>query len=77
MKAKKEVKTTLEMAIEDINTYRSFSDVIDVRFVVTLLNTYLTQEEKQINDAEHYGYYFIEDEKYLGRYYTQKFKKKK
>ena len=42
------MKTTIEKAIEDINSYRSFSDKIDVRFVCNLLKTYLSEEKDQM-----------------------------
>lgn len=42
------MKTTIEKAIEDINGYRSFSDQIDVRFVCSLLRTYLKEEKEQM-----------------------------
>lgn len=45
-------KTAIQQAIEDIKSYRSFSETIDIRFVVRLLeNVYLDIEKEQLNIA--------------------------
>ena len=43
------MKTAIQQAIEDINGYRTFSDQIDVRFVCSLLKTYLEEEKNQMS----------------------------
>lgn len=43
------MSTAIQKAIEDIKGYRTFSDVIDIRFVCALLqNVYLEEEKKQM-----------------------------
>lgn len=43
--------TAIQKAIEDIKGYKNFNKVIDVDFVVALLNTYVEKEKQQIIDA--------------------------
>lgn len=52
------MKTAIEKAIEDIESYRSFSDTIEIRFVCALLrNVYLGEEKRQIIDACNQPYF--------------------
>lgn len=50
------MKTAIEKAIEDIEGYRSFSNVIEIGFVCALLrNVYMGEEKALIIDAFKYG----------------------
>lgn len=48
-------QTAIQKAIEDIKGYKNFNKVIDVDFVVALLNTYVKMEKQQMTDAQSYA----------------------
>lgn len=50
-------QTAIKQAINDIKGYRSFSEMIDIKFVVALLeNVYKEKEREQIIDAWNAGF---------------------
>jgi hypothetical protein len=45
------MQTAIQKAVEDIKGYKTFTSIIDVDFVIAVLNTYVKEEKQQIITA--------------------------
>lgn len=73
------MQTAIQKAVEDIKGYKTFTSIIDVDFVIAVLNTYVKEEKQQIITAFEAGQKDTANGFYIkngSRHYTEKYPEK-